>query len=1304
MTSSLQRRCLLLLCLSVLVLVDHSVEAYKGPRDHKWTEARDDNYYENVAINKQFLTREGRKRHRQLGEANHNSIRGNNEFDRNLVADSSVSELNVLVVLLQWTNHPNRNSAIPRESYDKLFNGEGRDEQLYPGGSVKEWFETMSYGELTINFEVTDWIMTEYTEQRFTTDGSQGRTQELQEAFRPVLDFLDDDFFDFRTFDGNFDRKLDLTVFLHSGYDGAIGATECETGITNKQRIASHARTGADESTWVSKAGYRLGPYAVAPAFREVCDLEIGRIGTIVHEMIHPFGLPDLYDIDGGYTTGNIGGIDRFGVMANEGGNSGGDKAWPGHISAWTRFKLGWAKPTVIDSDGVYELRPVEKHPDLYQITKGFEDKEYLLLENRQPIDGDFDEKFMDPGGVVIYHIDENIFDTFNPSGNSARGGPFQDGWPGNGKHYPVAILQADGLYELEQGINGGNSDDIWNKPSHVLGPGNGEKVASSANYPNTDSYAFGVIKPTGITIKNFVTKRSTMAFQVCGLSSDDCPENEIPNDSSTDGPEPTDSPTDGQAPTATPTVAPTLLPIEELENGSCDIAVDSFRPGDSSKGISNITKGTRGNTCYGGEGIGVWYKIDAGTLPDSENTVRATTCFSETQVVSKISVFKGGNCSALECVETKQMECKNGHLGHIVYWEVEEDEDYHLFVHSVEESDEISDVEILGDGSLHLDVFNFAPMKNDNCLTSTNMPTTGKRVGGSTERATPALNVTSSDTCDVESAGVWFKVMGTGSEFKATTCHPGTSSPTQIHVFSGSCDSLSCVTVEANNYAVCSDFDIATNSATVNFITEEGLEYFILVGSRDGNGGVFELSVSETTPESNDQCPNANALAMPGDTIKVSGSTVNATNDFPYGEYCGTILDTAGVWYTIEGTGQGLSVSTCGQNDYNSAISIFTGSDCGELECLTGISTRDPACDFEGVTAAWLSEEGETYHVYVHGSAQNSYGTFELEAEKFDVLVENEFCSEALAITDAGVYVKGSTIDAAYSAPTNVCGAEAVKPGLWYTFEGTGAPFYFSGCPLDNIDVSVSFFSGDTCGELECLDGATYTVEDCGSLEELMSTGPNRFLLGSGNPANYTSLDSINGTTYYMVIHGQARPDPETGEITDGVGNFDFTFFSGVAPPPPTNVPNNQGGDNGDEGNDNDEEEEEEDNDEGGDVVPEIDSEEKESNKLSRRKLVYILLGVGALLTIAFCTPPCWIYREKIFGRCQKSNPDEDEEGLWDPSNPPNALDMEEAPFHDERPNRKSKTPISPRRSSSEGGKDHTKQHKWQTLSIRAS
>ena len=541
---------------------------------------------------------------------------------RQLQVDPSGPTLTVLVLLLQWSNHPTRNTAVLRDDYEQLFNGgTGRDPDLYPGGTVGNYFQTMSYGKFNMQFIVIDWIMTEaYSEQSFTQDGSQGRTEALQQAFTPLLQYLDDDYFDFQQLDGNYDKVLDLTLILHSGYDGVLGKDDCETGMSAQQRIASHARSGVTfnpATSWLSAGGYRLGPYAVVPAFRGTCETKIGRIGPIIHETIHTFGLPELYDVEGYAPTqntgANLGGIDRFGVMANAAGNSNGDFAWPGHISAWTRFQLGWTTPIEITQDGTYTLRPIELYPDLYILRKGFANaKEYLLLENRQPIVNDYDEKFFAPGGIVIYHVDENIWDVFpyepGPKGQYPRGGPFLGpSWPKNGKHYPVAILQADGLYELEQALNGGDAKDLWNVPTQKLSP---QGTQDGNKYPNTDSYAFGKIKSTGITLQNFQTITNTnteevegrrrlsssstsMTFQVCGLDSADCPE--IVTDDSDDPSKlttpPTRAPTNAptQAPiakvlTLAPTVAPTqidatVVPSSNTNNSNDDTNDDSYIP-----------------------------------------------------------------------------------------------------------------------------------------------------------------------------------------------------------------------------------------------------------------------------------------------------------------------------------------------------------------------------------------------------------------------------------------------------------------------------------------------------------------------------------------------------------------------------------------------------------------------------------------------------------------------------------------------------------------------------------------------------
>ena len=245
-----------------------------------WQEPRTSQWKKNVAENRRFLTKKGRQslydefangQSQQESQPKNisNRIRGgtppkSTPNDRDLQqVNPDVGELNVLVLLIQWKNHPDRNQAVSAADIEQMLNGEGRNELLYPGGSVKGYFDAISYGNFNINFVVSDWFLSEFTEQQFTANGSRGRTQELQQAFEPALQFLDDDFFRFKDFDTNFDREIDLTLVLHSGYDGSIGGKDCETGKMPMERISSHARSGADFLQWRSRAGYGLGAYAV---------------------------------------------------------------------------------------------------------------------------------------------------------------------------------------------------------------------------------------------------------------------------------------------------------------------------------------------------------------------------------------------------------------------------------------------------------------------------------------------------------------------------------------------------------------------------------------------------------------------------------------------------------------------------------------------------------------------------------------------------------------------------------------------------------------------------------------------------------------------------------------------------------------------------------------------------------------------------------------------------------------------------------------------------------------------------------
>lgn len=196
-------------------------------------------------------------------------------------------------------------------------------------------------------------------------------------------------------------------------------------------------------------------------------------------------------------------------------------------------------EPVEISAAGDYTLKASEISDEAYRITLADYgvSAEYLLIENRQPLEFDIG---IWAEGLVIYHIDTAA------QGMKNLGYPGQPGWPENGNHYLVAVLQKDGLYDLEQGKDAGDAGDFW-VPGDCLGPGMGGTV-----YPNTDLYGSGFIQETGIWLCVKSQSGTDVTFEVGGFDGEP-----MPTETAVDE---TVSPT--QTPTAAPTTAnPTQLP-----------------------------------------------------------------------------------------------------------------------------------------------------------------------------------------------------------------------------------------------------------------------------------------------------------------------------------------------------------------------------------------------------------------------------------------------------------------------------------------------------------------------------------------------------------------------------------------------------------------------------------------------------------------------------------------------------------------------------------------------------------------------
>ncbi|KAA9132739.1 M6 family metalloprotease domain-containing protein [Marinihelvus fidelis] len=399
-----------------------------------------------------------------------------------------------LVVLIRFADHVGR--SLPSVSdMDVLFNSIGGDPSLAPTGSIRDVYFENSYGQLDlvsdINPGIGGWITVSQSEAYYANGNSGDST--LWQALREALDDLDD-VIDFGDYDTDNDGRIDSIAFIHSGYGAEWGGSDAY-GASQANRIWSHR--WAIQPQWNSNDGVSVYDYHISPGVWGTSGSAIGRIGVIAHETGHFFGLPDLYD-----TSGSGEGIGSWGLMANS-WDFNGSQLCPPHFSPWSKTNLGWYTPTVISDPGEYTLRQAESFPDVYRIDQGFPSNEYLLVENRQ--DAGFDCS-IPQGGLVIWHID-------NEAGYNTEGFPGQSGWPANGNHYRVAVLQADGDYDLERSNNRGDSTDAHHAAGvDAIGPGPG-------NHPNTDTYQDGIIASTGITISDISASSASMTFCLNGCA-----------------------------------------------------------------------------------------------------------------------------------------------------------------------------------------------------------------------------------------------------------------------------------------------------------------------------------------------------------------------------------------------------------------------------------------------------------------------------------------------------------------------------------------------------------------------------------------------------------------------------------------------------------------------------------------------------------------------------------------------------------------------------------------------------------------
>ena len=469
-------------------------------------------------------------------------------------------QLNIIVVLIRFSDHTDR-TLLPKSHYETFFNSNDNIPDITPTGSVKKYYNTASNGKYHVVATVEDWTTIPETEEQISF-GKYGLTGQYGEAANAALQKMDERGVNWNDFDRNNDGLIDAVFIIHSGYAAEVGGTDC---VNQKEwgthRIWSHRATVSDDPTTFTSANgdVKMASYATTSGFFGTCGQNSCRIGVVCHEMGHLMGLPDMIGDEGN-------GVAIWDIMGQMWGVDGSQYS-PGLFGAYSKQEIGWIQPIKLTENGVYNIRASADFDEAYRIDEGFPDGEYLLIENRQALY--YDDK-IESTGLLIWHIDENLSDPYQ----SRAGWPGQEGWPSNGNHYQLAVLQADRQFDLEKGTHGGGEGDLFAGPFAGLYPGSDAGI-----FPNSDSYSNGTIVKTGISITEISSSSEIMTFRLTiALSASESQQNSqvflnapisepslppisMPTPVTTPSPSPDPTPPPSPSPSPPPSTNPTPIP-----------------------------------------------------------------------------------------------------------------------------------------------------------------------------------------------------------------------------------------------------------------------------------------------------------------------------------------------------------------------------------------------------------------------------------------------------------------------------------------------------------------------------------------------------------------------------------------------------------------------------------------------------------------------------------------------------------------------------------------------------------------------
>jgi hypothetical protein len=538
--------------------------------------------------------------------------------------------------------------------------------------------------------------------------------------------------------------------------------------------------------------------------------------------------------------------------------------------------------------------------------------------------------------------------------------------------------------------------------------------------------------------------------------------------------------------------------------NGGCpsaapinDTCINAFpiRIGDIALGttVSATPEGFPGPICdTTPTAPGVWYTF---TGPAGGARVSLDTCGQDTDHDTVLSVFTGSCTGAgLTCLTSNDDLCD---VASRVIFDTVANQTYFILVSGY-----------LGStGNFQLRCAS-GPPANDLCsgailLPQTFPPTTLTGTTINAEVDTAGIPVCEGFQRSTQS--VWYKLIGAGQPVTIDTCNAATDFPTRLTVFSGGCGGLTCVT-PASRGTCPSDQGIGFGGTSLTFLSQQGVEYLVLVDS-SAAGGTGNFKITATQGVVNDTCDGA-LLLVPGATV-LGDTTFGTADSVPIchgNASSGPYSNAPGLWYTFFGTGgsvQLVATHTVPSSGRVAYVDVFSGN------CATPIC-RFATQRYPEQTRTVPTEAGRQYWALVR-IASSSFGPdglrgpFTLSFQKYDHLFDH------LNVTRSGGPTSSISLGNNISNGNNYRGSTQVvsRDGRFVVFRSSNNDL--SDQPLQNLSVDAVFVRDRLLRTTRCI-----------------SVAPN-----DGIPNSASGEASISGNGRYVFFSTLA------GNVAPGAGGY---------------------------------------------------------------------------------------------------------------------------------------------------------------------